>query len=181
MSAATVQNGNGVDKRVSALEQGYAVMQADVTGIKAGQVEQNAKLDSVLSRMSNQGKPNWAVIFGACGIFVPIITALWIVIKLQTDATIAPLVAKSSSSETDRAYLNQKTDTNGSRIAELNAKQAAHEAALTEIESQFRALENYQNLMRADQIRTNALLWKKAFGDEYPSGAAFYPSIARPK
>jgi hypothetical protein len=52
----------------------------------------------------------------------------------------------------------------------------------TEIETQMRSVEAMRNLSHANDLRTQAILWEKAFNgrSHYPTDNAYYPSIAAP-
>lgn len=54
----------------------------------------------------------------------------------------------------------------------------AQESASIEIETQFRALDNTANLMRATELRLMGLLWEKVYGQKMPE-FFFAPSISR--
>ncbi len=49
---------------------------------------------------------------------------------------------------------------------------------LREIETQFRATDQIRNIMHANDMRVQAMLWKKSFGSEYPIDNAYYPTIS---
>jgi hypothetical protein len=57
---------------------------------------------------------------------------------------------------------------------------SSNQATFTEIETQFRASDQSRNVQFANQQRTNALLWRKSYGESYPSEIQYYPEIARP-
>lgn len=66
----------------------------------------------------------------------------------------------------------------GSMLASIYAMQdrlTRQEVALNEIETQFCGVSHDVNLMHASDLRLVAVLWKKAFGDEFPIGNAYYP------
>lgn len=52
----------------------------------------------------------------------------------------------------------------------------------TEIETQMRSADQVRNLMHANDLRVQSLLWEQAFKDKshYPTDNAYYPSIAAP-
>lgn len=52
-------------------------------------------------------------------------------------------------------------------------------SALVEVETQFRASDQVRNLMHVNDLRTEAMLWRKSFGADYPMGDAYLPTIAR--
>lgn len=68
----------------------------------------------------------------------------------------------------------------GSMIAwtySLQDRLTRTEASLLEIETQFCAADMARNLMHANDLRNYAVLYKHVFGEEYPTGNAYYPTI----
>lgn len=59
----------------------------------------------------------------------------------------------------------------------LQDRVTRNEAALLEIETQFCAADMARNLMHASDLRNYAVLYKKVFGDDYPTSNAYYPTI----
>lgn len=99
---------------------------------------------------------------------------------LQQEA--AASTAADVNSRSDRAQLNeriQKLETTVSNdIADRRAAAAATKVSLAEIEGQFHALSNLDNLRAAQQERLNSLLWEKSHpGERYPNGTFFPTSI----
>lgn len=50
---------------------------------------------------------------------------------------------------------------------------------LKEVETQFRASDQVRNLMHVDTLRIQSMLWRKAFGADYPTGNVYLPTIAQ--
>jgi hypothetical protein len=66
------------------------------------------------------------------------------------------------------------------RIQGLRTDQARQQSALVEIETQFCAADTIRNLMHANDLRVESLLWAKTFtGQDYPITNAYYPRIGR--
>lgn len=63
------------------------------------------------------------------------------------------------------------------RIQSIRTEQTKLSAALTEIETQFCASDHVRNLMHANNMRMEAMLWHKAFGESMPTDNAYYPMI----
>lgn len=51
------------------------------------------------------------------------------------------------------------------------------EVSLSEIETQFCAADITRNLMHANDLRNFAILYKKVYGEDYPIGNVYYPTI----
>jgi len=90
--------------------------------------------------------------------------------------------AADANSRADRQQLNERVrtleTTQNAEIADRRANSAAVKVALAEIESQFHALSNVENLRAAQQERLNSLMWEKSHpGERYPNGTFFPTSI----
>jgi hypothetical protein len=70
----------------------------------------------------------------------------------------------------------------GSMIAQIYTMQdrlSRMEVSLNEIETQLCGVSRDVNRMHANDLRTMALLWKRAFGEDYPIGNAYYPEYGQ--
>lgn len=132
------------------------------------------------SSANGNGKTVWSLLTGSAPLIALAFGGLWAVMTMQMSTELGPVRNEQAISRTERKESRESAEKLTNTVSELREELVAMKAAVTETETQFRALENYLNLMRADQLRVNALLWKQAFGETYPD-AAFYPSIARPK
>lgn len=56
----------------------------------------------------------------------------------------------------------------------------ALEVQLTEVETQFKAADDYRNINLTSQMRLNSLMWQKAYGEPFPS-EMYFPSISNRK
>jgi hypothetical protein len=88
-------------------------------------------------------------------------------------------------SRTDRAQLNERLRALETmltaEIAERRTSTASIKAALGEIEGQFHAVSNIDNLRAAQQERLNSMIYEAAFpGRRYPNGTFFPTSIFGP-
>lgn len=63
------------------------------------------------------------------------------------------------------------------RLAENDRQTYILERDQREIETQFCASDIVRNLMHANDLRQVALLWKKVYGEDYPTNNAFYPQV----
>jgi hypothetical protein len=77
-------------------------------------------------------------------------------------------------------------DARGRRIALIEDRMAAIqdrlikiEVAQNEIETQFCSEDEMRNVIHAADLRTLALIWKKAFGDDLNISNAYYPRVCR--
>jgi chromosome segregation ATPase len=76
------------------------------------------------------------------------------------------------NSRTDRGQLNERVAKLEAQLAQEEGDRRSNIAAirthLGEVETQFHAVGDVANLRAAQQQRTDALLWQKAFGQQYP-------------
>jgi septal ring factor EnvC (AmiA/AmiB activator) len=106
--------------------------------------------------------------------------------QLRTlDAASAGSQMADVNSRTDRQQLNDRLRlleaTVSSEIAERRATGATVKAALAEIEGQFHAVSNLENLRAAQQERLNSMLYEAANpGKRYPNGTFFPTSLFGP-
>lgn len=63
------------------------------------------------------------------------------------------------------------------RLADNDKQTYILERDQREIETQFCASDIVRNLMHANDLRQVALLWKKVYGEEYPTDNSFYPQV----
>lgn len=84
---------------------------------------------------------------------------------------------------------SDRLDTQDRDIASIRATAAdnrsrlsSNEMALNEIETQFCGEDIVRNLMHANDLRVQSMLWAKAFpGSEFPTNNAYYPNICNRK
>lgn len=69
-----------------------------------------------------------------------------------------------------------RTELGVDRLEISSTRQAA---ALTEIETQFRAEDETRNMMHLYDLRQIALLWEKVFGQRFPTDANYFPDIGK--
>lgn len=87
-----------------------------------------------------------------------------------------------ASSRVDRAQLNERLRSMENLVpanaAERRSQFAVMNAKLVEIETQFCASDIVRNLLHANDMRIQSLLWAKSYpGDKMPTDNAFYPRI----
>lgn len=68
--------------------------------------------------------------------------------------------------------LSAEVVTNRTQITQLCSE-------LTEVETQFRASDQVRNLMHTNDLRVEAMLWHKTYGQEYPVSDPYLPTIAQ--
>ena len=95
---------------------------------------------------------NWGTVIAGLTFLVMLLAGGWAVVRLQTDSATAALAIELASQR----------------------------AALLEVETQFRAEDQIQNLHTANNQRFFSLLWQKTFGSPFPE-ITYYPSVSDSK
>lgn len=89
--------------------------------------------------------------------------------------------AADAGSRQDRTQLNERMRSLESVVSENSGasrqQYAVLNARLVEIETQFCASDIVRNLIHAEDMRNNSMLWAKAYGEHMPTDNSFYPSI----
>lgn len=62
--------------------------------------------------------------------------------------------------------------------SKMNAIEVQYSERLREVETQFRAADEFRNINLAGQMRFNGLLWQQSFGSPFPQ-EVYFPSIAK--
>lgn len=65
------------------------------------------------------------------------------------------------------------------RIQQQRQAITSMQAALVEIETQFCGQDNLRSQIHAQDLRMQAMLWKKVFGEEFPIANTFYARVGR--
>ena len=103
--------------------------------------------------------------------------------RISTGGTIAKFGAQSAQLDA----LSTMTDKQATRLNELGHQIDVLQLAdtelstkLVEVETQFRASDQLRNLMHANEMRIESVLWRKAFPEApLPTDNAYYPTIAK--
>lgn len=77
--------------------------------------------------------------------------------------------------------VNSRLKTAEDAMVRLQADNAAMKRDLNEVETQFCASDIVRNLMHANDLRVQSLLWGKVFESSYPIANAYYPTICNRK
>lgn len=52
-------------------------------------------------------------------------------------------------------------------------------SSLVEVETQFKSADQTRNIMHANELRIDSMLWQKTFRSTFPTDNAYYPTIAQ--
>lgn len=102
--------------------------------------------------------------------------ALKLEIKLLK--TWAPVAAKAEMSERDRSDIHSNLARNVDAIAENKSAIAGLVKDFGEVETQFKAADEFRNMNQSHVMRYIAILWQKVNGEALPSDG-YYPSISK--
>ncbi|MDR3537638.1 MAG: hypothetical protein P4L71_14160 [Acetobacteraceae bacterium] len=92
---------------------------------------------------------------------------------VQTVSTAASVAQLLADVQAMKSQLSGQTD----RLAEIGTANARIETSLTEVETQFCSSDIIRNLMHANDMRTEAMLWHKVFESDLPTNNAYYPVV----
>jgi hypothetical protein len=104
--------------------------------------------------------------------------AFWPVVVATVVVTWTLSSSLSSISDT-RDRLGKLEGSYAQILSKQESADAKFNAALTELETQFRASDQERNIQWANIMRNTALLWGRVYQEKYPSEIQFYPSISR--
>ncbi len=108
---------------------------------------------------------------------------LWLSIAISGAVLISMVGAMfyvAFSTKANSESINTQLLVNAALSADLRALQLklnSIEVAQNEIETQFCAQDIVRNLMHANDLRTQSLLWDKVFAAHLPTDNAYYPTI----
>jgi hypothetical protein len=73
--------------------------------------------------------------------------------------------------------LQRRLDNQNAALVANRADTIVIQTSLKEIETQFCGADIVRNVFHANDLRLQAMLWKKVFGEDYPITNAYYPYI----
>lgn len=119
---------------------------------------------------NGNGTARWQLWVSAIGTSVVVIAAV-----LQIGAMAGDIkTLKSTQTELTRRLEQSET-----KVAQNRTEIDVQTAKLAEVETQFRGEADARNVMHANDLRMQAILFEKTFHTRYPTDNAYYPSIAR--
>jgi len=163
-------------------------VEGDIASLKSSVSSIQGTLALMNDRLSSIGRPNYVLWLSAMGVALTIFTlatgGLFYFMKSEITNQVTPVSIKAASSEMDRHKLNDQVGEIGSRQAknekDVSNIQSSLKDQLVEVESQFRAVGQMQNMRHANNQQLFGLLWKKVYGEELPM-SSFYPDMSRNK
>jgi prefoldin subunit 5 len=175
---------------VTILKAQFSGIVADVSGIGISLNEVKTAINGLAISQAQRDKPNWGVILGALMFMGVLIGGCWTILGLKTEASVSPLVSSvavlQKEHDSDRALVASLTD-NINKLSALQMAQTSKvDEKLSEVETQFRALQQIQNGASADLWRVATILWDAlsesgAKMPHQPSGPYFSPDISSKK
>jgi len=162
--------------RMVASEGNVAALRADLNDVKSA-------ISKLTEAWHGREKTNWGLVLALIGCAGTFLAGGWYLIKLQTDNAIAPIMALTSVSHSERAAMREDIRRNTDTISAIRGDQrdfdAQMQARLTEVETQFRAADSIRNIDKSNINRMIGLLWQQAFSAPLPADG-YYPTIAQP-
>jgi hypothetical protein len=176
------------------------------TGVQGSIADLRASVNALAAKLDEKGKTNWPAVALAISIvpalwlFVTTYTQNAIAPSIASTAVNSKAIEQQGvivaglqqstagsaradeASRTDRAQLNDRIRSLegdvAKEIADRRAIAAELKVANAEIETQFHAVSDLENLRTVWQSRINSLLWDKAYpGEHFPSETFFPTSI----
>lgn len=162
-----------------------------------------AEVVPLRNRIEQANAPNWGLIISVLSVLMVMGTGLWMVVGLQISNAIEPVKITTEQTKlalsaeaarvtqieavsngyakaaADVEALKREAGENTDRIGALRADSTRQSAALIEVETQFCAADIMRNLMHAQDMRIQSMLWAKSYdnGITYPTDNAYYPVI----
>lgn len=99
-------------------------------------------------------------------------------LQIELLKTWAPVAAKAEISERDRAELHQSISKHAENITENKASIAGLVKDFGEVETQFKAADEFRNMNHSTVMRYVAMLWQTVNGVALPNDG-YYPSISK--
>lgn len=75
--------------------------------------------------------------------------------------------------------LKERVDRLSVQLTDARSQLTTVCADLKEVETQFRATDQIRNLMHANDLRVQSLLWQKVYAAPYPAENPYLPTIAQ--
>lgn len=94
---------------------------------------------------------------------------------------LANVAFQVNSNMASNAAISTRMDIIVSDVVKLQRDNEQQKAALNEIETQFCGNDIVRNLMHANDMRLQSMLWKKVFDNPLPTDNAYYPIICNRK
>lgn len=162
------------EREIDELKQSFASFQKEV----------RMEMRSLGDKIAQREKTNWPVLLVGAGLIITLAGGAFFVVKQEVNTKFSPLEASARVSEMDRDKLNAQAGRNSSEIArlerEITVTQSTLKDQLVEVESQFRAVGQMQNMRHATNQQLFGLIWRKVYGEELPL-SSFYPDMSRNK
>lgn len=169
--------------------------EGQVTQLTVNVAQLSADVRLLLDRVGTYGKPNWPVIIAGIGIAITIlatsISAFYFLTTLQTQSIvsalvstrISPMESKAEISIRDRQEIRDQLGVLQGKVSDntvfFRENIMKINESLREVETQFLASDQMRNIQLSSNMRWTAILWKKVYGDDFPT-YEYYPSIAQP-
>lgn len=158
---------------VSLLTQDVAVLKREIPSLQREIGGLANKFDVMSDRLGQAQRTPWQLILSSAALVFVLIGGGWKVVDLQSQLTVAqtigPIREGAQRTDQDLSDLHRRADANAANMGQLRERVSRLETHNIEIETQFRALDEFHNLARVDEMRFRGLIWPRLFdGQQYP-------------
>lgn len=168
-------------ERIIRVEGDIASLKGSVSGIERSLGLMNEKLSGI-------GRPNWMLLIGLMTVLISLggmaAGTILYVTKSEITNQVTPVALQAASSQTDRRAHAERIDSVTHAVSEIEVRQSNQEAALKEqlreIETQFRAISQIQNVRTAYNQQILGLLWGKTYHEPLPQ-VNYFSDMSQPK
>lgn len=171
-----------VGSQIGTLSRDVAVLTARYETTNGKITALDAKFDALVGEIGRSRQTPWPLIISGLMAAMVMIGGGWTLVDLQTRLTVAQQTTPLTGAVAHAGAAIDEVSARLSRVSEaqqrLGERVTAGESNATEIETQFRAMDNTQNLVRASELQILGLLWEKVYRQKLPE-FFFAPSIAR--
>lgn len=162
-----------------------ALMESDIASLKGSVATIDSTLKLINSKLSEIGRPNFALWLTAAGVAVSVFAlatgGLFYFMKSEIGNQVMPVSLKAASSEIDRHRLNDQVYRNMADIARVEqtamVNSISEKERGVERETQNRAMAQFANIRHEQYLRLFGLLWEKEYGQTLPQ-VNFFPDIS---
>ncbi len=168
-----------------------------------GETALAATVEPLRTKLEDVTRPNWVLITSCLSVLFVLITGAWLVTGLKIDQSLTPIALSLEQTKVGQAQVAERVrlaegilQERSSTVADVQNLKANYGsvidrlttirtdagkmgAALVEIETQFCGQDNLRSQIHAQDLRMEAMLWKKVFGEELPIANAFYARVGR--
>jgi hypothetical protein len=127
-----------------------AVIDKNEEACSAINIRLDAELRPVHAKVSEMGKPNWALMGSAISILFVLVAGMYTIIGLKIDASLTPLITQESQNKTAIAVAAETLQTDTIAISASSQADVNSRADRSQMNSRIQTLENQFSISTAD-------------------------------